>query len=307
MTKLEKELYQNLQKDGYLTPYMFPMIGENYGKKGKKKIVVLTGYVFQDDYVINLFSPYENSWKKNDKNNIKSDFIQYAWSHQKIDRKTPKKWFEEQKSGLSEKDIIYATYSRCPSKEKLNSNNNFLEILGALQNDLSAPCLKATLAAYNSLQCLLDVAQPDELWILGEYVKELISSQGNTAIEEEWISFKNHAESAEGFNCKINLIPLRKQRNEKKEGKSYKDICGEICSMLNKSFKLDTGVGVDNYNKLVKLKKLLEDLPNITASLKNSQKQPGITEMEAHAVLKKLDLFRNAMTRKRQPYTTRNA
>lgn len=304
MTKLEKELYQDLEKNGYLTPYMFPMIGKDYGKKGLKKIVILAGYVFQDEYVDKLFSPYNDSWSQDDKNNGKQDFMRHAWNCQNIDRRkngklTPQKWFENQKTGLSEDDVIFATYSRCPSKKKYNSNKNILEVLGAPQNDLFNPQIKAWCAAYNSLQSLLRVAKPDELWILGLGVKELIGSWGNSISEDSWNEFE---EGLNEDNCRLCIISLRKRGPQKKLGTSYADECSEIYNSLRPFLPISTQTDLSSYRKLAELEIILKQLDEIKTGIESLIEKPSKkveNKKDIDEILKRLNLFCDKMTRKR--------
>lgn len=301
MKKLEKKIYQDLEKDGYLTPYMFPMIGKDYGKTGQKKILVLMGYVYEDKYVSELFSPYMDSWEKKDKNNKKSDFIRHAWVNQKIDTKlTPQKWFEKNNSGLTERDVIIASFSRCPSKKKYQSNQkNILQVLGALQNDLRAPCLKAYFAADKSLQCIMDIAQPDELWLVGLSVQELIGSWGNSVKNAYWEDFRKDIK--ERFGCEIKVFSLRKTRGPKKEGQSYLDDCRDICKMLRETLPLNTKEDCENYKALCSLQDLLKKLPQILSFFSEPLKRKN-----AKDVLKKFESFNNKMTRKRQEKSKHN-
>lgn len=294
MTKLEKELYQDLEKNGYLTPYMFPMIGKNYGKKGLKKIVFLAGYVFQDEYVDKLFSPYKGSWSQNDKNNEKQDFMRHAWSNQKVGTRTPQKWFEMQKSGLCEDDMIFATYSRYPSKEKYEKGLRYRKSFGEV---LNIGGFDKWHVPYNSLQSLLEIAKPDELWILGPEVKDFISWDPTEKNTECWDNFEKGLNED---NCKLRIIPLRKKRYIQKKGKSYADECIEICKTLSQVLPLNATNTNNDYKIFKKLKCILENLNKTKAGLELLLEETSTkTGKNVDEILKKLDDFCCKMTRKR--------
>lgn len=297
MTKLEKELYQDLGKNGYLTPYMFPMIGKDYGKKGLKKIVILAGYVFQDEYVDKLFSPYNDSWSQDDKNNGKQDFMRHAWSNQKFDTKTPQEWFEIQKSGLCEDDVIFATYSRYPSKEKYEKDLRYRKSFGKVLNNIGG--FDKWHVPYNSLQSLLEIAQPDELWILGPEVKDFISWDPSEKSTECWEKFEKGLNED---NCKLRIISLREKRYSQKKGKSYADECSEIYNSLRPFLPISTQTDLSSYRKLAELEIILKQLDEIKTGIESLIEKPSKkveNKKDIDEILKRLNLFCDKMTRKR--------
>lgn len=183
-----------------MVPYMFPMIGKNY-EKSERKILVVCGYVLQDDFVKEKFKTIDNvfrnapipdfrskerhaeffpksdKWKKTiweNPNCFKDDVISYAWENMPIDGnpngiRTPQSIL---KGECNVDDIIFTSYSRFPNKEKFRHGENALEIQSP--NCPFGGLVGGDEIAKNFLIDLIECTKPDEVWVLGQYTENLM-------------------------------------------------------------------------------------------------------------------------------------
>ena len=206
MKEMKKEL-EDLFKTN--TPNMFPLVGESYEKN---RIVVLTPYIVATNDALDMLSSIRKGGKNFSPlcNKLHSD----AWENQNVDKRIKIHQAFERHCKLNhldiqKKDIIFYSFlitypTNCIYRDKKlvdpNDSKKDKDITDLSCGYAGSPWISPIWRSAGYFFEFLKIANPKEIWALGENCVDFIRNQCNLNIKKY----------LKGKNIKLEIIALRK-------------------------------------------------------------------------------------------------